>query len=136
MAQVKGAELEAKVKEMYREVAENPGGTFHFEMGRRLAEKLGYPSEELDRVPAEAIESFAGVGFHFDLAGIKPGESVIDLRSGSGMDAFVASLRVIPGGKVCGVDMTNARLAKAERLRGWNGFAGVFPPGLSGSHPI
>ena len=54
-------ELEQKVKDMYREVALNPKGDFHFEMGRGLAERLGYKSVDLDRIPIESIESFAGV---------------------------------------------------------------------------
>ena len=61
-------ELRDKVKGMYKAVAEEPHGTFHFEMGRALAERLGYPAGELDQIPAEAIESFAGVGYHLGLA--------------------------------------------------------------------
>jgi len=61
-------ELEAKVKDMYRHVAEEPQGKYHFELGRALAEHLGYPADVLDRIPAGAIESFAGVGYFFDLA--------------------------------------------------------------------
>ncbi len=57
-------DLETKVKSMYRSVAENPHGEFHFEMGRALAERLGYAPADLDRIPAEAIESFAGVGHY------------------------------------------------------------------------
>jgi len=91
---IDNAELEKKVKEIYREVALNPDGEFHFEMGRALAERLGYLSEDLDRIPAEAIDSFAGVGYFFHLANLKEGESVIDLGSGSGMDTFVAALKV------------------------------------------
>ena len=49
-------ELESKVKAMYRSVAEDPHGDFHFEMGRAMAERLGYAAADLDRVPAEAIE--------------------------------------------------------------------------------
>ena len=82
---VDAAELEAKVKAMYRAVAENPGGSYHFEVGRHLAERLGYPPELLDKIPAGAVESFAGVGYFFDLAALKEGESVVDLGSGSGM---------------------------------------------------
>ena len=52
-------ELEQKVKDMYREVALNPQGEFHFEMGRDLAERLGYQPEDLERMPGGAIESFA-----------------------------------------------------------------------------
>ena len=56
------SELESKVKAMYRDVAERPHGKYHFEMGRALAERLGYPPADLDRIPREAIDSFAGVG--------------------------------------------------------------------------
>jgi arsenite methyltransferase len=118
-------ELESKVKAMYRSVAEDPRGDFHFEMGRAMAERLGYAAADLDRVPAEAIESFAGVGYYFDLAGIKPGEVVVDLGSGSGMDTFIAALKVGPRGKVTGVDMTDEQRAKAERLRDRDGFSNV-----------
>lgn len=109
--------LEAKVKAMYRAVALEPEGDFHFEMGRAMAERLGYASAELDVIPADAITSFAGVGYFFDLARLQPGESVVDLGSGSGMDTFVAALKAGPTGRVVGIDMTDEQLAKAERLR-------------------
>jgi arsenite methyltransferase len=116
-------ELESKVKAMYRKVAENPHAEFHFEMGRIMAERLGYSPADLDRIPADSIESFAGVGHYFHLADLKPGEIVVDLGSGSGMDSFVAALHVGPTGKVLGVDMTDAQLEKAERLRAAAGVA-------------
>src|SRR6266508_4565801 len=59
--------LEVRVKDMYRHVAREPQGTFHFEMGRNLAERLGYPMDRLSGIPSGAIESFAGVGYFFDL---------------------------------------------------------------------
>jgi arsenite methyltransferase len=118
-------ELESKVKAMYRSVAEDPHGDFHFEMGRAMAKRLGYAAADLDRVPAEAIESFAGVGYYFDLADLKPGEVVVDLGSGSGMDTFIAALKVGARGKVTGVDMTDEQRAKAERLRDRDGFSNV-----------
>jgi ubiquinone/menaquinone biosynthesis C-methylase UbiE len=118
-------ELESKVKAMYRSVAENPHGEFHFEMGRVMAERLGYAPADLDRIPKEAIESFAGVGHYFHLANLKEGETVIDLGSGSGMDTFIAALKVGPRGTVIGVDMTDEQLAKAKRLRDRDGFKNV-----------
>jgi arsenite methyltransferase len=121
-ATVDPGELEEKVKAMYREVADNPNGHFHFEMGRALAERLGYDAGDLDRIPAEAIESFAGVGQYFHLAALRPGETVVDLGSGAGMDSFVAALRVGSGGRVIGIDMTDEQRAKAERLRDRDGF--------------
>jgi len=111
------ADLEQKVKKMYQDVALNPKGEFHFEMGRGLAEKLGYEKQDLDRIPAAAIESFAGVGYYFDLADLKEGDRVLDLGSGSGMDVFVAALKVGSTGSIAGVDMTDEQLEKSERLR-------------------
>lgn len=119
---VNTTELEHKVKEMYQRVAQDPHGEFHFEMGRAMAERLGYEPADLDRIPPEAIDSFAGVGYYFDLAALKPGERVLDLGSGSGMDTFVAALKVGDEGGVQGVDMTDAQRAKAERLRDLHGF--------------
>jgi arsenite methyltransferase len=52
---VDAGELEAKVKDMYRHVAEEPHGKYHFEMGRGLAEQLGYPADVLDRTPEGAM---------------------------------------------------------------------------------
>lgn len=109
-------DLESKVKAMYREVADRPEGEFHFEMGRALAERLGYPPGALDAVPADAIRSFAGVGYYFDLAALQPGERVVDLGSGSGMDSFLAARTVGPQGRVTGIDMTDEQLGKARRL--------------------
>ena len=116
MARVNVDELRDKVKVMYRAVAEAPKGEFHFEMGRALAERLGYPADELDAVPPEAIESFAGVGYHLGLAAISAGERVVDLGSGSGMDAFLAARQVGTTGEVVGIDMTDEQLTKARRL--------------------
>jgi arsenite methyltransferase len=122
---VDARELETKVKEMYRDVAANPRGYFHFEMGRALAQRLGYAPADLDRVPSAAIESFAGVGHFFHLAALQPGEVVIDLGSGSGLDTFLAALKVGPSGRVLGIDMTKEQLAKAERLRQLHDFRNV-----------
>lgn len=118
-------DLESKVKAMYRDVAENPHGEFHFEMGRALAERLGYDPSELDRIPAESIDSFAGVGHFFHLAEPKTGETVVDLGSGSGMDAFIAALKVGETGRVIGMDMTDEQLAKSQALCKRDGFGNV-----------
>jgi ubiquinone/menaquinone biosynthesis C-methylase UbiE len=108
--------LEAKVKEMYRLVAEEPHGAYHFEMGRRLAEQLGYDRDLLDRVPGGAVDSFAGVGYVFGLAQLAEGERVIDLGSGSGMDACYSAQLVGPRGRVVGIDFTPQQLDRARRL--------------------
>jgi arsenite methyltransferase len=115
-------ELELKVQRMYRAVATDPRGEFHFELGRSLAERLGYPADVLDRIPDGAIESFAGVGYFFDLAALRDGERVVDLGSGSGMDVFFAAALVGAAGTVVGVDFTAEQLAKARSLAAAGGF--------------
>lgn len=130
-------ELEQKVKNMYREVALHPQEKYHFEMGRALAEKLGYDPKQLDQIPQQAIESFAGVGYFFDLAAIKEGEKVLDLGSGSGMDSFLASLQAGTGGAVIGVDMTDEQLEKAKDLQKQYGFNNInFVKGYIESLPF
>ncbi len=118
-------DLEFKVKKMYRDVAENPNGHYHFELGRALAEKLGYEARSLDQIPQESIESFAGVGYFMDLAGIKEGNKILDLGSGSGMDTFIAVLYAGKTGSVTGIDMTTEQLNKANRLSQEYGFGNV-----------
>jgi SAM-dependent methyltransferase len=110
-------ELERRITDMYRAVAHEAADTLHFPLGREIAELLGYPAALLDRLPAPAVASFAGVGHHLDLARLQPGEHVLDLGSGAGLDAFAAAEAVGPHGSVVGVDITPEQLAKAESLR-------------------
>jgi arsenite methyltransferase len=128
--QLDTTDLTERVKGMYQEVALYPDHEFHFETGRPLAERLGYPVDDLDRIPAAAIDSFAGVGYFLDLAAIAPGESVLDLGSGSGTDAFLAALSASDGA-VIGIDMTDEQLVKAANLAEEAGIANVeFRKGL------
>jgi ubiquinone/menaquinone biosynthesis C-methylase UbiE len=122
---VDGEQLKTAVTTMYRHVARGEEAELHFEVGRALAERLGYPPALLDAIPAEAAASFAGVGHHLDLAALAPGEAVLDLGSGSGTDVFCAARLVGTEGYVVGVDITDAQLEKAERLRERDGFSQV-----------
>ena len=117
--------LETQVQEMYRQVAREEEAQLHFAVGRPLALRLGYPSELLDAIPSEALASFAGVGYHLDLAALASGDTVLDLGAGSGTDAFCAALQVGAAGRVVGVDFTDEQIAKATRLRDRDGFAQV-----------
>jgi arsenite methyltransferase len=117
--------LEAEVKEMYRHVAREEEAELHFEVGRDLALHLGYPPQVLDAIPAEALASFAGVGHHFDLARLEPGEAVLDLGSGSGTDVFCSALQVGEEGRAVGIDFTDEQAEKANRLRRQGRFAAV-----------
>ena len=91
ITEVNVEELEQRVKKMYADVALHPDSKFHFEMGYTMAQRLGYPTKDLDSAPTDSVKSFAGVGYYFDLADLQPGQQVVDLGSGSGMDTFIAS---------------------------------------------
>ena len=106
--------LKGEIIKMYQEVVENPDGEFHFYHGREAAELFGYPKHWLDRAPEGAVASFAGVGNPHERADIQPGETVLDLGSGAGLDAIIASWRVAPTGKVIGVDLNPAMCRKAK----------------------
>ena len=105
---------EGQVK--YREVAEAPTASYHFHTGRAHALRMGYPTSPLEQLPEEASEAFAGVAnpFHWGLPG--PGERVVDLGSGAGMDSFIAALCVGNGGRVIGVDMTPEMIERSRQL--------------------
>jgi arsenite methyltransferase len=118
-------ELERQVQEVYRAVARDPLAPRHFETGRGLALRLGYPESLLASVPAAAVASFAGVGYHLDLAALRPGDRVLDLGSGSGTDAFCAGTSVGDGGRVVGVDFTDAQVATATSLGERHGIGNV-----------
>ena len=79
--------------------------------------RLGYEKDRLDAMPPEALMGL-GCGNPVDLAEIRPGETVLDLGSGGGIDVFLAAQKVGPKGKVIGVDMTPEMLARARENAG------------------
>ncbi len=106
--------LEA-VQRMYTDVASHPARGFHFPTGRPACTFVGYPDEQLDRIPPTAVESFAGVGYPFAAGVIRENDVVLDIGSGSGTDVLIASALIGSGGRVIGLDMTQAMLAKLAR---------------------
>ena len=131
------ATLRAEVQAKYREVAHDPTGDYHFHTGRAHARRLGYPPSPLDQLPDEACEAFAGVAnpFHWDHP--QPGDRVVDLGSGAGMDSFLAALWVGAHGQVIGVDMTPEMLARSRRLADQLGLGNIeFRHGVIEDLPI
>jgi len=108
------ADLKDEIIRMYEEVAEDPDGEFHFYHGRDAAERFGYDAEWLDKAPAGAVSSFAGVGNPHERSELKEGETVLDLGSGAGLDSIISSWRVGPTGKVMGVDLNPSMCRKAK----------------------
>lgn len=106
--------LRCAIQEEYEEVAATPDKGFHFHTGRPLARKLGYEDDWLEGVPEKAIESFAGTGNPFRLGALRPGDHVVDIGCGAGIDSLIAAKMVGPRGRVIGIDMTRAMLEKAQ----------------------
>jgi arsenite methyltransferase len=108
------AVLKDEIIRMYQEVADKPESTFHFYHGREAAELFGYATEWLDRAPSGAVASFAGVGNPHARSNLQPGETILDLGSGAGLDALIAGWQVGPTGRVVGVDLNPVMCAKAQ----------------------
>ena len=116
--------LKSEIKKTYSSVSAEPGKDFIFPTGRAWAEDLGYP-DELANVPENAVESFAGVANPWTMGRLAPGERVLDLGSGAGTDSLVAVQMVGDDGRVTGIDMTTAMLAKARAAAAEMGVANV-----------
>jgi len=86
--------------------------------------ELGYTMNELARVPADAFMGL-GCGNPTAMADLKEGETVLDLGSGGGIDAFLAAIRVGPSGRIIGVDMTLEMVELANRNAREGGFDNV-----------
>ncbi len=107
-------QLRCEIRKEYAEVAKDPHRGFHFHTGRPLARLLGYASTSLEGVPERSIESFAGTGNPFAAGSIMPGERVVDVGCGAGIDSLIATRLVGEQGSVVGVDMTPEMLEKAR----------------------
>jgi arsenite methyltransferase len=112
VAAVNREELRRRIAEKYRDVAVNPELGFHFHTGRPLARMLGYPDAAIDALPAGTVASFAGTGNPFLFGDLAPGETVVDVGCGAGLDTLIAAQQVWPRGRVIAVDMTEAMRAK------------------------
>jgi len=129
--------LRKEVSKKYREVATDPGGSFHFHTGRYLAGHLGYDEATTASLPDAAVESFAGVANVFSMRPVQPGERVVDIGSGAGFDCFVAARLAGATGKVVGVDMTGEMLAKSRATAREMGMTNVeFREGLAERLPV
>jgi SAM-dependent methyltransferase len=129
--------LRDAIREEYAAVATNPEQGFHFHTGRPLAALLGYEEEWLEGIPEATVRSFAGTGNPFRVGRLGPGERVVDVGCGAGIDSLIASRMVGPAGAVVGVDMTPAMLERARASAGECDARNVeFRPGFGEALPV
>jgi len=113
-------EVREMVREGYTRVVEEADE----ERARAAGRRLGYSEEQLDAAP-EGANLGVGCGNPTAIDTLQPGETVVDLGSGAGFDAFLAARQVGPTGRVIGVDMTDAMLKKARENASKSGIANV-----------
>jgi SAM-dependent methyltransferase len=104
--------IEEVVREKYGAVAASSLSSEHAGV-RSVAEAFGYSAEELASIPAEANMGLS-CGNPTATSNLRPGEVVVDLGSGGGLDVFLAAKKVGPTGKAIGIDMTPEMLARAR----------------------
>jgi arsenite methyltransferase len=90
------AEIRAAVEQRFAQVARSPDQETKFPVGPASAKKLGYDPQEIDALPPSVTESFCGVGNPLGLGELLPGQTVLDLGSGPGLDSLCAARRAGP----------------------------------------
>ena len=111
-------QIKAMIEERFVNVALDPASERKFPVGPESAKRLGYDATEIDALPPRATESFAGVGNPLALGDLRPGEVVLDLGCGAGLDSILAARRVGPTGRGHrrGHDRADGREGSGERL--------------------
>lgn len=134
-------DIKAAVRERYTQVATGETsccGTSTDHPRVQRAHDYGYEVSILGAdVPVSVLDSFAGCGNPLAIDTLNPGEIVLDLGSGAGLDCFLAAKKVGPSGHVIGLDMTDAMLEKAQKNQALLGLGNVeFRKGEMEQMPI
>jgi arsenite methyltransferase len=128
--------LRRELQKSYARMALFPQRRYHLNLGRALALLVGYFSDDLDALPAGAVDTFSGGGNPLALVDLQPGDALLDVGCGGGLDALLAARRVGPTGRVVGLDLTsemvrkareNARRARAKNVTFRDGIAEKLP---------
>ena len=126
------------IKDKYdRVAAAGSGDCFQYPTGKAGMEIQGYPPELLKNFPPEVLAAFCGVGNPFSLGPLAPGDAVLDIGCGAGVDSLVAAHLVGAGGHVTGIDVTPAMIQRARAHQARLGLAHVtFQVGAAEALPF
>jgi ubiquinone/menaquinone biosynthesis C-methylase UbiE len=125
LAEHSSEEIKAAVAERYGQVATSPSQKFNFPVGRKFAESVGYDSMLLDSLPKSMWESFTGAGNPQAFVDAKPGETLLDLGCGAGLDLYLYVQKIGPTGKLFGLDLSEPMLEKARGNLAAVGVSGI-----------
>lgn len=130
--------LRDEIQKVYAEVVRDPKKGYHFHTGPDYAvERLGYSRAELAELPGAVTAPFAGVGNPLAMGRPAPGETVVDIGAGGGMDTFLAARAVGPTGRVIAIDMTAAMLERSRENVALTGMQQIeYRRGLAEALPV
>jgi SAM-dependent methyltransferase len=109
-------QIKVEIQQRFAKLALSPKEEKKFPVGPASAKRLGYDANEIDSLPGSVTESFAGVGNPLALGELRPGQTVLDLGCGAGLDSILAARKVGPTGKVIGIDFVAEMVEKASRI--------------------
>ena len=112
------SEIREHVSQAYTKAVNAPGamccGTMRPQQKGTVVKAAGYDGTQLSELPADAVENSFGCGNPLAFSEVREGDIVVDLGSGAGIDLLIAAKRTGPGGRVIGIDMTDAMIERAR----------------------